>query len=463
MRDLHPFLRGRGAEGYVRSGFGGLGLPDDGRHRRRHRLGLFHGRRFHAALLPGIPPLARGALLVGGQLRAVLVADEARTRAARPIRAAFHAAAHVQGPAWAGRLRRDPDDALSGHRRRQLALRLEPAVPLEDALLLGGGKLLGVILAEPPVARAGTRLAAARHRTEPAGEPPIRAPTRTAPGAWDARQGQRDLLLDVLGDGCSQLAREAIDQRAERSFLCSIGLWRFSDSDNGAVTALHGRVGSIRWRRIKRAKNALLAEQPFELVPRLFLELLLLRLRLRLRSLLRLLLDLLRLLFRRLLRPPGVDSQRASYQRGSSLLQDLIYRRLEVEIHHRWAPRRAHQPELHRDGIGRHHLATGDRRDGAGRERDHAGQVEGAVDAQSSGEHHLRLRARDLEGLLQPGDALLDGDAEGKILAQAGLASLSRLACEPEWKRLRQRTSHRRDDVLSQEGAVEHVALEDAC
>src|SRR5467141_2117682 len=366
MRDLHAFLRGRGAEGYVRSGFGGLGLPDDGRHRRRHRLGLFHGRRFHAALLPGIPPLARGALLVSGQLRAVLVADEARARAARPIRTAFHAAAHVQRPARAGRLRRDADDALGRHRRRQLALRLEPAVALEDALLLDGGKLLGVILAEPPVARAGTGFTAARHRTEPAGEPPIRASTRTAPGALDAREGQGDLLLDVLGNGCRQLLREAIDERAERSFLRSIGHWRFSDSDNGAVTALHGRMGSIRWRRIKRAKNALLAEQPLELVPRLFLELLLLRLRLRLRSLLRVLLDLLRLLLRRLLRAPGIDSQRASHQRGSSLLHDLIYRRLEVEIHHRRAPRRAHQPELHRDGIGRLHLATGDRRDGAG-------------------------------------------------------------------------------------------------
>src|SRR5882724_5315892 len=146
-------------------------------HRRRHCLGLLQGRSFRAALLPGVPPLARGALLVGGQLRPMLVADEARTRAARPIRTAFYAAAHVQRPARAWRLCRDADDALSGHRRRQLPLRLEPAVPLEDALLLGGGKLLGVILAEPPVARAGTRLAAARYRTEPAGEPPIRAST----------------------------------------------------------------------------------------------------------------------------------------------------------------------------------------------------------------------------------------------------------------------------------------------
>src|ERR1700730_682025 len=233
MRDLHALLRGRGAEGYVPSGFGGLGLPNDGRHRRRHCLGLLQGRRFRAALLPGIPPLARGALLVGGQLRAVLVADEARTRAARPIRAAFHATAHVQGPAWAGRLRRDADDALSGYRRRQLPLRLEPAVPLENALLLGGGKLLGVILAEPPVARAGTRLSAGRHWTEPPRDPPSRAPRRAAPRSLDTRQGQRDLLLDVMGDGCGQLAREAIDQRAERSFLRSIGHWRFSDSDNG--------------------------------------------------------------------------------------------------------------------------------------------------------------------------------------------------------------------------------------
>src|SRR3981189_1510450 len=113
MRDLHALLRGRGAEGYVTSGFGGLGLPDDGRHRRRHCLGLLlQGRRFRAALLPGIPPLARGALLVGGQLRAVLVADEAGARAAGPIRTAFHAAAHVQRTARAGWLRRDANDAL---------------------------------------------------------------------------------------------------------------------------------------------------------------------------------------------------------------------------------------------------------------------------------------------------------------------------------------------------------------
>src|SRR5204862_158563 len=68
--------------------------------------------------------------------------------------------------------------------------------------------------------------------------PPFcRACTRTTSGAWDARQGQGDLLLDVLGNGCRQLPRETIDQRAERSFLRSIGHWRFSDSDNGAVTA----------------------------------------------------------------------------------------------------------------------------------------------------------------------------------------------------------------------------------
>src|SRR6266850_2956824 len=102
MRDLHALLRGRGAEGYVTSGFGGLGLPDDGRHRRRHRLGLIQCRRFRAALLPGIPALARRTLLVGGQLGAVLVADEARTWSAGPIRTAFYAAAHVQRTARTG-------------------------------------------------------------------------------------------------------------------------------------------------------------------------------------------------------------------------------------------------------------------------------------------------------------------------------------------------------------------------
>src|SRR6266478_319733 len=272
---------------------------------------------------------------------------------------------------------------------------------------------------------------------------PSGRPREPLPAPW-----MRDSARETCSSTCWAMA--AVNSRAKRSIserkeascvrlgIGDFPIWTMARSPRcTGASVLSGGAGS------SERKNALLAEQAFELVPRLFLELLLLRLRLRLRSLLRVLLDLLRLLLRRLLRPPGIDSQRAPHQRGSSFLHDLIYRRLEVEIHYRRAPRRTHQPELHRDGIGRVHLAAGDRRDHAGRERDRAGQVEGAVDAQSSAEGHLRLRARNLEGLLQPGDALLDGDAEGKILAETGLASLSRLACEPEGKRLRQRTGHR--------------------
>src|SRR5438270_9567440 len=120
--------------------FRGLGLAHDGRHRRGQGLRLLGRRRNRLALVPRVPAVARRPLLFGGQLGPVLVADEARPRTARTVGAALDAAAHVERAARPRRLGRKPHDALRGHRRGQLAFRRQPAVALEDALLLGGGK-----------------------------------------------------------------------------------------------------------------------------------------------------------------------------------------------------------------------------------------------------------------------------------------------------------------------------------
>src|SRR5438105_10643312 len=122
MRDLHALLYAVPIPP-VTSGFGGFGLAHDRRHRRRQRLRLVRSSGC-TALLPGIPPLARGALLVGAQFGAVLIADEAGARAARPVGTAFDAAAHVERPAWAGSLGGKPHDPLRGHRGGQLAFGL---------------------------------------------------------------------------------------------------------------------------------------------------------------------------------------------------------------------------------------------------------------------------------------------------------------------------------------------------
>src|SRR5476649_94122 len=62
----------------------GLGLANDGRHRRDGLLRL--GRRWQGlALHTGIPPIARCTLLIGRELVAVLIADEAGARSARAV------------------------------------------------------------------------------------------------------------------------------------------------------------------------------------------------------------------------------------------------------------------------------------------------------------------------------------------------------------------------------------------
>src|SRR5476649_50880 len=87
--------------------FGGLCLAHDGRHGRD---GLLLGWRGGLPLHAGIPPVARGPLLIGRKLVAVLVADEAGARSAGAVGAAFDAAAHVERAAGALRFRRQPDD-----------------------------------------------------------------------------------------------------------------------------------------------------------------------------------------------------------------------------------------------------------------------------------------------------------------------------------------------------------------
>src|SRR5215470_17693930 len=141
-----------------------LGLADDGGDRHGSGLALLGRRGYGLPLVPRVPLLARNPLLLGRQLGPVLIADEPRSRTPRAVGAAFHPAAHVERAASARRLRRQADDALGRHRRRQLALGGQTAVALQDALLLARGKLARVLTAEPAVARTGPGLAAAGHR-----------------------------------------------------------------------------------------------------------------------------------------------------------------------------------------------------------------------------------------------------------------------------------------------------------
>src|SRR6266851_410749 len=167
-------MRITASETRLRALRGGLGLGHDGRH----------------GAVAGVPPLARVALLVGRKLSAVQIADEPGAGPARAVRATVDAAAHVEraaGPRGPGG---QAHDALRGDRGGQLSFRREPLVALEDALLLGGGKLLGVVAAEPAVARSRPGLAAAGHRAEPA-----------CPAAIDLkppRGGARDRVLDLV-------------------------------------------------------------------------------------------------------------------------------------------------------------------------------------------------------------------------------------------------------------------------
>src|SRR5437763_1888995 len=188
-------------------------------HGRRQRLRLLRRGDGIAALLPGVPPLARGALFIGAQLGAVLIADEPGARAAGPVRAPFHAAAHVEGPARPRRLGGKPHDALRGPRRGKLAFRLQSAVALEDAALLGRGKLARVLLAEPPVARSGPRLPAAGHRAEPPRTPAVEPHPPGCAADLHARKRGGYLLLHLPGNDRGQLAREPIDHRAKRRIL----------------------------------------------------------------------------------------------------------------------------------------------------------------------------------------------------------------------------------------------------
>src|SRR5207253_446759 len=171
---------------------GRLGLADD----RRHRSGQLRrllGRRIRYLLAPGVPALAGQPLLLGGELGAVLIADEPCARAPRPVRAAFHAAAHVQRAARPQLLGWQPDDPL---RRRKLG---------------------GVLPAEPAVAGPGAGLAAAGNRTEPPRPAPVGAELSSF--EMNPRERGRHLLVDVGCDGRRQIAGESVDERAERSVL----------------------------------------------------------------------------------------------------------------------------------------------------------------------------------------------------------------------------------------------------
>src|SRR5438132_228969 len=160
--------------------FRGFRLADDGRDRRRQRLGLLRRGLRRGALLPGVPALAGRALFLRAQLRAVLIANEPDPRAARAVQASFDAAAHVQRTPGARRLRRKANDPLCGNRRGKLAFRREPPIALQDALLLRRGELARVVLAEPAVARAGARLSAAGDRAPPPLPPPRASARRPA-------------------------------------------------------------------------------------------------------------------------------------------------------------------------------------------------------------------------------------------------------------------------------------------
>src|SRR5262249_12826097 len=150
-----------------------------------------------------VPALARLALLVGRELRAMQIADEPGARPARSIRAPLDAAAHVEAAPGPRRLGRQAHDPLSGNGRGQLPLAGEALVALQDALLGGGRQLPGVVAAEPAVARARARLAAAGHRAE-AARP---AAVSFHPSARDARDRLPDLLLHQFGNRGAQVLR----------------------------------------------------------------------------------------------------------------------------------------------------------------------------------------------------------------------------------------------------------------
>src|SRR5216684_2803830 len=215
-----PEVEGLGSQA---SGLSRFGLAHDGRHGRRELPGRRLGRRrLLLALDPRVPALARQPLLLGRQLGAVLVADESGPRPARAVRAAFHAAAHVERAPRARLLGRQADDPLRRHGGGQLALGSQAAIALEDALLLDGGELPGVLLAEPAIAWAGPWLAATRDRAEPARAPSVGALHAAGLGNLEASERRRHLRLDLRGDGRGQLAGEMIYERAKGAVLGSL-------------------------------------------------------------------------------------------------------------------------------------------------------------------------------------------------------------------------------------------------
>src|SRR5438128_1694779 len=250
-RSLQP--RPRAANPRSRALGGGLGLAHDGRHGGDHgrlvpHLGLGDG---HTAV-PRVPALPRIALLLGGHLGAVQVADEAGARAARPVRAAVHAAAHVQRAAGPGGPGRQPDDALGGDGGGQLPFRGQPLVALEDALLFRGRELFRVLAAEPAVARSGSWLTAARNGAQPS------RPTAVDLHAAGGNACYRifDLSLHQFADRRAQVLREPLDQRAERGIPVSLGHGHdccvFLRRRNGTGSYLSGDAAK-RERNFRRA------------------------------------------------------------------------------------------------------------------------------------------------------------------------------------------------------------------
>src|SRR5437870_4458307 len=136
--------------------FCGFRLADDGRDRRRQRLGLLGRGLRRGALLPRVPALAGRALFLRAQLRAVLIADEPDPRAARAVQASFDAAAHVQRTPGARRLRRKAN--RSEEHTSELQSRGQHSFPTRRSSdLLGRGLRRGALLPRVP-ALAGRAL-----------------------------------------------------------------------------------------------------------------------------------------------------------------------------------------------------------------------------------------------------------------------------------------------------------------
>src|SRR5437016_4611555 len=327
--------------------FRGFRLADDGRDRRRQRLGLLGRGVRRGAFLPGVPALAGRALFLRAQLRAVLIANEPDPRAARAVQASFDAAAHVQRTPGARRLRRKANDPLRGNRRGKLAFRREPPIALQDALLLRRGELARVVLAEPAVARAGARLSAAGDRAQPPRAPAVEMDARAA-AHLDPGQRRGHLLFHLARDDGGQLAREPVDDRTKRRIPCLICHAIVPYSQISAAKAAQPHSFLSRGAAQCERKQQLPAEQALQPVLSLFFQLLAFRLRFRLRALLRVGLHLPCLLLRGLLRLRRVDAEGAPEQRRAPFFHDLIHGGLQIEIRRRRVPSRPDPLEIDR-------------------------------------------------------------------------------------------------------------------